>query len=359
MSARTPFNIQPKRILVITLRYLGDTLLVTPLISSLKAAYPDAAIDVLLSAANMGIFEGNPEVSQLVPMPDKSDKIGYLRLLWRLFRRYDLAIATQAGDRPVLCAVIAGKMRLGFVPENAGRHSWKRRLLDRYLEFGDHHTHAVLENLRFCELLQITPSYALTPPTAVAEWPLSATEKYAVLHLMPQWRYKQWGAADWIQVGRFIHNQGYTLILTGSSQADELAAIAKIQQELPGSTLNLAGRLSLAQLTGIIKKSALFVGPDTGITHLAAAVGVPVFALFGPTDPKKWGPWPFGYEKNQSPFAATGTQKINNVCLIQGVSSNGCVPCQLEGCNRNRQSHSLCLEQLPAEIVIKYLQLAI
>ena len=71
MSASKATNIQPKRILVITQRYLGDTLLITPLLGSLKKAYPDAEIDVLLPASNTGVLEGNPDVNQCITFPTK------------------------------------------------------------------------------------------------------------------------------------------------------------------------------------------------------------------------------------------------------------------------------------------------
>ena len=63
--------LQPTRILVITQRYLGDTLLITPLLSSLKAAYPNVEIDVLLPSSNLGILAGNPDIHQCMIFPVK------------------------------------------------------------------------------------------------------------------------------------------------------------------------------------------------------------------------------------------------------------------------------------------------
>lgn len=343
-------NIQPKRILVITLRYLGDTLLVTPLLGSLQQAYPDAEIDVLLPASNAGMLEGNPHVHRLITVPGKPGLLAFIKLLLSLFRRYDLAISTQAGDRPSLIAATSGKTSIGFVPDDAGKAWWKKRLLTDWLVFDVNYGHAVLENLRFCELLNIQPCYRLTPPHSSVPLPSRPATAYAVLHIMPQWRYKQWHADGWRQLVEFLDQQGYQIVLTGSG--GERQALQNLQQTFPNNTMNLAGQLSLAQLTDLITGAALFVGPDTGITHLAAATGTLTVALFGPTDPKKWAPWPYGYADHKAPFASRGSGQVNNVCLIQGQTETDCVPCQLEGCDRHRDSHSACLDRLSAERVI-------
>lgn len=352
MPAAELINIQPKRVLVITLRFLGDTLLTTPLISSLKQAYPDAGIDVLLPAGNTAMLEGNPDIKQLIPLPKKISVPAFATLLCKLYRRYDLAISTQAGDRPVLCAVLAGKISLGFVPDDPGKAWWKKWLLSRWLIFRKDYDHAVLENLRFCPLLGIAPRYRLTPPRIDKTSYSPPTQPYAVLHIMPQWRYKQWHAEGWLQLMAFLNQRGLAIVLTGSGESDELNRLRQLQQQLPAETTNLAGKLSLAELTALISDAELFVGPDTGITHLAAATGTMTYALFGPTDPKKWAPWPRDYAADAAPFASVGTQRVGNVYLIQGQNEQDCVPCQLEGCERNRNSHSACLDTLKATRVV-------
>jgi len=355
MPAPEPLNIQPKRILVITQRYLGDTLLTTPLLSALKQAYPDAAIDVLLSRGNVGMLEGNPDVSALIPVPAKPKVFELLAILARLCRRYDLAISTQTGDRPTLYAWAAGKVRLGFVPEQTGKAWWKQCLLTRWLIFGDDYGHAVLENLRFCASLGIPPVFRLTPPYSESSLDLPtdlANHAYAVLHIQPQWRYKAWPLAQWRQLAEFLAGRGYRIVLTGSGQPAERQVLTEFKSGLACDVLDLSGGPSLAELSRLIGNAALFVGPDTGITHLAAATGAPVFALFGPTDPSKWAPWPTDYAENRPPFAKSGSGRVGNVHLIQDAAPRACLPCQLEGCERRRDSRSDCLEQLPAERVI-------
>ena len=77
---------------------------------------------------------------------------------------------------------------------------------------------------------------------------------------------------------------------------------------------------------------------------------MPVVACYGPSDPVKWGPWPARYAHAANPWRRHGTQRINNVTLVQG--SAACVPCMLEGCERHIDSFSDCLLELPASRVI-------
>jgi len=114
----------------------------------------------------------------------------------------------------------------------------------------------------------------------------------------------------------------------------------------------LGGRLPFAALTPLIEGARIFVGPDTSVTHLAAATGTPTIALFGPSHPVAWGPWPLRWRgEGPSPWQLKAPlQRRGNVWLIQGEGD--CVPCNQEGCDRHLESHSRCLDELSVERVI-------
>src|SRR5262249_47011222 len=96
------------RILVVSLRRIGDLLLTTPLVRSVRRAWPDAAIDMLAFGSAAGIVKGNPDIDRVIAIPARPSVGQTFALLARLWKRYDLAISTQSGDRPTVFALAAG-----------------------------------------------------------------------------------------------------------------------------------------------------------------------------------------------------------------------------------------------------------
>ena len=208
---------------------------------------------------------------------------------------------------------------------------------------------------RLAELLDIVPALQVIPPEPSAEErnalaQLLPRRAYVVLHPCPKFRYKMWRPDGWAELAEWLHAQGYDVVLSGGGDADERAYVAAIETRLSFACANLVGKLSLAQNAAVLKGAALFVGPDTVATHLAAACGVPTLAFFGPSNPVKWGPWPAGWREMRSPWSRVGSGRQGNVFLLQGQGD--CVPCMLEGCERRLDSPSACLDELPLERVI-------
>jgi heptosyltransferase-3 len=331
------------RILVVALRRLGDVLLTTPLIRSLRRAWPEATIDALVFADTAGILAGNPDINRVVVMPSRPTAGQGVALAARLWRRYDLAISTQSGDRPTLFASIAGRVRVGLREPTGGR--LKRFLFHRSIA-SEPAVHRVEQLLRLADLVGIARVPELVVPrgadTAVAE------ADYAVIHAAPMYRYKQWTVAGWRALAAALMARGLTVIATGGPgeaerrYLDDIWAGAKVAR--------VDGTLDWPQLAGLLAKARVYVGPDTSVTHLAAATGCATVALYGPTDPRLWGPWPAG--GLDAPWQAAGSiQRRGNVWLVQNPLP--CMPCQLEGCERRLTSHSTCLDELPAAWVIE------
>jgi heptosyltransferase-3 len=338
------------RILLVSLRRLGDVLLTTPLIRSLRRAWPDATIEALVFADTAGILRGNPDLNAIVAMPVLSTMMQSLTLAARLFRRYDLAISTQPGDRPTFFALIAGRVRVGPVEPKFG--GLKRLVYRRGLPI-ERGVHRVEENLRLADLLGIVRVPDVVCPRYVDANGVPAGP-YAVIHAAPMFRYKQWSKGGWRELAAALAARGLSVVATGGPVEAERNYLDDVWSGAPVTRFD--GRLDWAQLAGVLSKARVYIGPDTSVTHLAAAAGCPTVALYGPTDPRLWGPWPAG--GLQSSWAAAGTtQNRGNVWLVQNPLP--CMPCQLEGCERRLDSYSACLDEMPSAQVIAALDQAL
>jgi heptosyltransferase-3 len=347
----------PRSALVVTLRFLGDALLSTPLVRALKERYPECSVDVLVFAGTEGVFEGNPDVANVIAVPEVTTASATLRQVSALWRRYDLAVIAQTGTRPFLFGWAAGVQRIGLVSPETGKSWWKRALLDRHAVF-DPSGARVLENQRIAALLDIEGISAVVAPTAgwgAAEVAAAlgfdlSHEPFAVLHPSPRWRYKQWTGEGWRARIHALRAQKMRVVISGGPGSEERAYLDSVLQGVESTHVTrIDGRLSLAQAADVLRLASLYVGPDTATTHLAAACATPTVALYGPTDPAIWGPWPASGGKNY--LRVDAQQRRSNVLLLQNPDL-ACVPCQLEGCERHRGSHSDCLDRLPAERVI-------
>jgi len=148
-----------------------------------------------------------------------------------------------------------------------------------------------------------------------------------------------------------LADRGLKIVVTAGDSETDQAYVSTLLSNFPSDCINLAGKLSLPMLGYLLSRAALYVGTDTAVTHMAAALGTPTVAMFGPSNPIKWGPWPKEWSASeQSPWQFKGSQRQGNVILIQGEGD--CVPCLHEGCDRHINSLSDCLQHLQAHRVV-------
>jgi heptosyltransferase-3 len=362
--AKQTLRLPPRAVLIVCTQRIGDVLLATPLSRAIKQVWPETAIDFLVLPGTQSALEGNPDVRQVFAFPQRTNWLGKFSQLAQIWRKYDVALATIASDRARLFALAAAPLTLGFVASESGS-SIKQRLLDVAIPFDDLHTHTVSMNLQLAQALglpalasvvnpQVSPG---TPASVLPVQLISSPQPYAVLHPNPKFRYKMWRDSAWVELGTWLQTQGLRVLLTASPDPQEKAYVDAIAKSIGHGCVSLAGQLSLAQTAELLKTARLYVGPDTSVTHIAAASGVPTIALFGPSNPVKWGPWPHKWTNTNSPWAFVGSGQAGNVWLIQGMGD--CVPCLLEGCNRNEMSESKCLQELPISLVLMAAQEAL
>jgi heptosyltransferase-3 len=174
---------------------------------------------------------------------------------------------------------------------------------------------------------------------------VAPAQPYAVIHAAPMFVYKRWTADGWGALAAALRERGFTVAATGA--ASDRGYLDAVWRD--ARVVRLDGKLAWPELTALIADARVYIGPDTAITHLAAAAGAPTVALYGPTDPRLWGPWPCG--GLEASWQAAGTiQRRGNVWLVQNPLA--CLPCQLEGCERRLDSHSQCLDELTVAQVL-------
>ena len=344
-----------ERILVVATRQIGDVLLTAPLIEAAKRRWPGARIDILGFAGTMGMLRGHPQVGEFIEVPAGSGWRESWGLIQRLWRRYDLALITQHSDRAHIYGWIAARHRSGVLPQRTSIAWWKRRLLDHAVIVDDEHVPTVVEKLSLLDPWAQRPERVSVSAPPEQDLPADIAsqlvEAPVVVHVPSMWRYKQWPPAYFARLVKELLARGQQVVLTGTASETDQSQIAEVRGVgNPPALLDVSGRLNLNQLAGLLKRAALYVGPDTSVTHLAAAAGTPVVTIFGPTNPVRWGPWPQDAPPDAAWVHKRPRQSQGRVIMLQ--AEQDCVGCGRAGCEDHRESRSACLEAVPVERVL-------
>ncbi|RKP44947.1 glycosyltransferase family 9 protein [Trinickia fusca] len=353
----------PRTILVVCTRRIGDVLLTTPLVRSLKAQWPDAQIDMLVFRGTEGVLEHNPDIRRVIVVAQRARMGERLADAARIWRRYDLACAAIPSDRARFYTWFAGRKRVGLLDWTRVTR-FARFMLNRFAINDDRVAHTVTSVLALADVVGVAPVGQVVAP-GIGDDPasrarfdarfdnvpgISREQPLVVLHPYPMYTYKQWRVEGWAETIAWLRAQGFAVALTGGPAPAEQAYARQVVEAAGEPVLNLVGQLTLGETAETIRRAKLYIGPDTGVTHIAAACGTPTLALFGPSNPVRWGPWPDRWPAGDAPWPLQGSGRRGNVYLLQGEGA--CVPCKLEGCDRYVDSFSECLTGLETRRVI-------
>ena len=335
--------------LIVCCRYIGDVLVTTPLALSIKTAQPDALVDYLVFEGTEGILAKNPYVRTVHTIPNKKASIGKLL---SLYRQYDVAIAAYPSDRTVVAAAIAGKHSIGLV-YNEKKAWWKKVLLSAH-RFCDDRMHVVVNIMSLLEPLGIAQLRHVVMGCDARDLgsftAIMSVKKYVILHPYSRNSCKYWSPEKWGKLARLIQERLEVKVLfTKSPDPTDEPYLCKILAVAPQDAGTFKEPCTLAQLAAVIRGSSAFVGIDTVVTHMAAALEVSTIALYGPSLTRYWAPWPNDCTE-ECPFAANkGIQRVGCVTVVQ--KDWPCVPCNREVCSISTEGKMECLEQLsPVEV---------
>jgi predicted lipopolysaccharide heptosyltransferase III len=286
----------PRNILAIKLRYLGDVLLATPTLHALKAAYPKAHLAVLVNRGTEDILRGNPHVDEILPL-DRGSILQQSRFILDIRRRrFDTVVDLTDGDRAAFLTWISGaSVRIGFNAEQR----WTGRCYTTVVT-GRVGAHRVERDLAAVAPLGIeardrVPRIWLTQDDdargdhLVARLGITGDRSWVMIQPGARYWFKAWPPERFAELADRLNGRfGCQVFVSGSPQ--EAALAQAVVDHAKSRPLNIAGRSDVRTLAALLKRSALFVGNDTGAMHIAAAVGTPVVGLFGPSNPDEWGP---------------------------------------------------------------------
>jgi heptosyltransferase-3 len=291
-----------RRLAVFKLRNIGDVLMITPLLRALRETFPEARITAVVNSGTEAMLASNPYVDEvMVYRRDGAlwDEITFLGKLRR--RRFDLTIGFTEGQRTAWYSLLSGaRYRFGLLRGRKVRRPWAYNFpmfpVKEVLHEVEKHF-VVLANAGL-ELRTPKPGkLCLVVHHQLRSWAheqLAPLRPARIVHVHPvsRWLWKCWENQKMAAVIDGLQAERNTRVVVTTGPAErELATAREIISLCHTKPLFFEGNLSLGQIAAISAESDGYFGVDTAPMHMAAAVGVPVVALFGPTNPQNWGPW--------------------------------------------------------------------
>jgi lipopolysaccharide heptosyltransferase II len=332
-----PLQILPQlpsgaRILFVRLRSLGDVLLSTPLFAALKDWRRDLRLSVLVEEPHHEVLLGNPDLESTFVLPlttgavslwmARARTLSRIRaeefaccinlhggttsawLTWLSRARYRVGLR---GFRHAFCYNVRLELQAGVSSINAKRHTveyqieWLRAL---GMPAGE------IPPLRVCPDAAIESQVR----SMLDRHGIDFSSPYCVIQPTSKFQTKEWTAQGFAEVADYVQAQfGFRALLTGGP--GEGAKLKRVAQECRRAPVILE-EVSISELLWIIKQAKLFVGNDSGPTHLAAALRVPTIVVFGSSDSQVWYPWKVSHGVVQNPFSCNPCPGYR--CLVYG-----------------------------------------
>lgn len=339
------------RILLIRLRKIGDVLLMVPAIRALRQKFPEAFVAALVNAGTEEVLSGNPLLDEILvfnpqwkklPFPERIKK--EWEFVWQVRRhRFDLVINFTEGDRGAFLSLASGAgYKIGVLRKDTS-FWWKKFVFHELIDLSGVRGHVIEQLLEIPRRMGIEIQdkrleifYDSEDEAKINQLLSKAgiTKQNILVHIHPtsHWFFKCWrdeGLAEVIDT--LQERNGLQVILTSGPDQRELHKVNHIVNLCRSRPINLAGQLTLKQMAALSHRCRLFIGVDTAPMHIAAAVGTPVVALFGPSGENSWGPWGEGH--------------------IVIKKDMPCRPCGKDGCGGSKKSR--CLEEITAGEVLE------
>ena len=305
------------RVLFIRLRSLGDTVLSTPLYAALKAWRPDLRISVLIESPNGEVLIHSPDLDQVLTIPGDQ---GFFKSFFsraiaiRKIRaaRFGCCINLHGGSTSAWLTLLSGSLHRVGVRNFRNTFAYTETLDIPARKSDGSKWHTVEYQMQWLHKLGL-PVGAI-PPLRVVPAPelqspvlerlyglgLKPGSPYAVIQPTSKFFTKEWTPEGFAEIAGYLTKEhGFQVILSGGP--GEEVKLRSVAQRCQEDVLVCAGT-SVGELLWVLRGAKLFVGNDSGPTHLAAALGVPTVVLFGSSDAEVWSPWKAPFQRVQNSF---------------------------------------------------------
>ncbi len=320
--------------MIIHTAFIGDVILITPLIKQTKKIFPNSKIDVLLIPQTRSILCNNPNINEILTFDKQNNKI---KNLWKTIsilkkRNYNLAFLPHSSLTTALLIYLSGiKTRIGF-------DRWlAAKFLTHKISFqqGKHRAEKNLDLLK--PFTKIKPDFqtelypTIKHKNRVAEILAEVNSDKPKIALAPGsvWKTKCWLESYYKTLAEKLSEAGFTIIMIGSKDEQDLCKRILPQE----NAVNLAGKTTILESAAVLEKCDLLVCNDSGALHLANAVKTDVFAIFGPTV-KDIGYFPF-----------------RRIDLVFEVDLD-CRPCGSHGGMKCHLDHHNCMKLIEPKMIL-------
>jgi len=299
--AAAPFDLtMVRRVLVVRLRSIGDTVLATPTLAALRHFLPEARIEILLEEWVAPLLTAHPDVDEVVTIK-RGDTMNRIRAVRGLrARKYDVVFNLHGGTTATLLTRTTG------APHRVGFADYQYGFLHNHAAppaaslWGRSPLHSVEQQLAIVAAVGVPVSSHIPTRLAVTEQAtahiaskLSAhgithDESVALLHPAAAFATKQWTTEGFARIAEHLSARGFKVVaLAAAHERTTLEAL----RTLIRAPLVTFDDLTLPEVTALAERASLFVGNDSGVAHIAAAVRTPSVIIFGSSNVAHWRPW--------------------------------------------------------------------
>ncbi len=328
-----------EKILVVQTAFIGDVILITPLIREIKKIFPNALLDVMVIPQASNLLENNPNINSIIEFDKRKNKFSAFFKTLNLLRKnkYDLAISPHSSFTSAILMLLSQiKYRVGFA----------RWTSQKFLTHRLPHLKKTLKIKKNLHLLSIFTQKEL--PTQTELFPtremfanadnllkplVNSSRKIIALAPGSNWFTKRWPVEYYKELVSKLNNSNYGIVFIGSNVEREICEDIKPNNNF----INLAGELSLLESAALISRCDLMICNDSGAMHLANAVNTDVFVFFGPT------------------VQSIGYPPIGKNDYVFEVDLD-CRPCSSHGTKECPLKHHNCMKFIQSETVFNKIQ---